>query len=134
MITAEIVPVEQVDRIWPLVSQRIIDCLEEYDGDCSAGMFWSMCRSGGAFLTVATDGEKVLGTAIWRFEIWGNGSVLRNLITVGEAMETWIDQMTELAEKMKKQGGAKRHVWEGRGGWGRKFPNAKPTRYTFEME
>lgn len=134
MITAEIVPVSFVDTIWPRLSRQFTECLERSNGDCSTGDLWTWCRGGQAFLTVAIDGDDVLGAAIWRFEMRAKGVVLRNIITVGKDMETWLQAMSDLAEFIKTNGGATSLYWVGRPGWARIFPKSRIVEQTFEME
>lgn len=129
----EIVPVAQVDNIWPLIAIRIANCLRDIDADCTAADLWDLCRSGHAFLMVAHDGD-IYGAMVWRFETWPSGLVLKNLVTVGEKMPRWLPQAHEAAGQLAINGGASRYVWHGRKAWQRYFPKAKVLNITYSME
>lgn len=134
MITAEIVKPADVDAVWPLISKRIGECMDRFGSDVSAGDLWTMCRAGHVFLIVAINGEEIKGAAIWRYETWIDGIVLRNLITVGEDMATWMNKMQASAKDLALSGGATSYVTEGRPGWGRIFKDAKVYKTLYRME
>lgn len=129
---AEIIPVQDVDQIWSMISQSFSDCLNDTHGDCSAGDLWTMCRSGQAILMVAHDGE-IKGASIWRFETWLEGPVLRCLILAGADMPSWFDECGKLAREIARAGGAKSYVWDGRKGWAKIFTDAEIIRHTYRM-
>lgn len=129
-----IVPVSAVDQVWPLINERINACLREQHGDCSAGDLLTICRSGAGYLMIHADETRVKAAAIWRFEMWLDGPVFRNLITVGEDMEEWLPSFLDLARETARSGGAKHFIADGRKGWGRIFPNAEIIRVTYRLE
>ncbi len=129
----EIIPVDQVDQVWPLIADRIDTCLHSIKADCSTADLWSLCRSGNAFLMVAHDGD-IHGAMVWRFETWLHGPVLKNLITVGDRMKDWLSDAHDAAGRLAKNGGATRYVWHGRKAWQRYFPKAKVLNITYSME
>lgn len=123
-MNVDLVSTMDVDKVWPLISQRIIDCVDSMNTDLSPGDMWTLCRSGAGFLVVVHDGSEIKAATIWRFETWPKGVVFRNLIVVGEDMASWIDACTKKVNEMAKQGGATWFAWQGRRGWERIFKNA----------
>ena len=129
----ETLSVNQVDQVWPLLAERVKRCLAKVDADCTAADLWTQCREGRAFLMVAHDGE-IYGAVIWRFEHWLNGSVLKNIVTVGHDMRLWMDAMHDAGAELARNGGATRLVWSGRKGWARRFPQARQHSITYTLE
>lgn len=80
-----------------------------------------MCRAGHVFMIVAFDDEKIKAVTIWRSETWVDGVVLRNLMTAGEDMPLWIEDITRAARELAISCGASSFVWQGREAWKRYF-------------
>ena len=103
-------------------------------GDITSDYLWCECRAGHAYLFVVADGEQIIGASVWRFERWVSGRKYRCLCHYGTSMRDWADDMRDLVERAAKAGGATSLVMEGRRGWGRRYPEARMLRYTFEVD
>lgn len=129
-----LVPTMAIDEIWPKIGQMFVDCLNENDGDCSAGELRQMCRAGGAFLIASNDGQEIKSASICRFETWLSGAVLRCLIMAGDEIDLWLEDYMKVVTALAKEGGAETFVWDGRAGWKRKFPEAEIVKYRYKMK
>jgi len=123
-----------IDAIWPLVYERIIQCAEEQDTDCDPADIYARCRAGTAFLIVATNEDSVVGFSISVFEKWTRGTVFNILIMAGSRMRDWRDEMEKLGVSLAKFGGASRIAWQGRKGWERSQPKARIAGVRMVME
>ncbi len=123
-----------VDTVWGMVTYGLEHACLKTGGDIGSDYLWSECRSGAAYLFVVTDGEQVIGAGVWRFEKWASGRKYRCLCAYGERMAEWADDMRELVERAAKAGGATSLVMEGRRGWGRRYPEARLLRNTYEVD
>jgi hypothetical protein len=124
-----------VDAVWPQISKRIVECITRFGSDASAGDYWMMCRAGHAFLIAAHDENGVHAASIWRSETWVDGVVLKNLVTVGEDMPSWLPDMEMAARDLAISCGATSCVWQGREGWKHIFKDRAMTCHTlYRME
>lgn len=130
-----IVPQDEVDDVWPLISDRIIQCAIDLDTDCHPSDLFMRCRAGGAFIFLAEE-DGIKGAAIACFEKWFSGTAFRCLVMVGDDMDAWKPQLIDEAKRFAKMCGATRIAWSGRGGWLRENRQygAKIASYTMTME
>lgn len=127
-----LVPVPNIDAIWPFLRDGFHRSVMKTGGDIETGDLWVQCRAGVAFLLVAIEGEQVRGASIWRAETWQTGRKLRCLALYGTGMSDWIQDMKELAARVARECGATALVSEGRPGWVKIFPEAKVLRSLYE--
>lgn len=132
-----LVPVANVDEIWPLISERVDACLEKAPGAISAGQYWTMCRSGEAFLIIAVDETGIHGVTIWKFA----GEYLECLLLFGmpgSNADDWYGKTLEFGLKLAKQNGCNGIGGNGRVGHIRRvkaqFPSMKIVRQTYIVE
>lgn len=118
-----------VDQVWPQLAEGFHRAVMVTGGDWTAGDLWVAARSGNGFLFVSFDGTAVHGASIWRFETWQTGAKFRCLALYGENMAAWYPEMREL---VKQTAGAAKVVYEGRKGWERAEPDARPVRTLYE--
>ena len=126
-----LVPVTSIDPIWPYLREGFEAACLKTGGDVSSGDLWAACRSGSAFLIVAS-GEAIQGASVWRPDTWASGRKLRCLALYGADMDGWIDDMRDMARQVALDCGATSLVAEGRPGWERIFKNATRLRVLFE--
>ena len=124
---------QEVDAVWPMLSERLQAACARTGGDLSSGELWQMCRSGNAFLVLVTDVQQVVAGLIMQFQNWSGKQVMRCLGIVGERMAEWLPMAKEFITQMAKSGGATSFVSEGREGWSRIFPTARKLRVTYEV-
>jgi hypothetical protein len=129
----EIVNIVHVDAYWPSASQKFARAAEKCGDDLSLGELWQMCRSGNAFLVVATDESGLLMACVVRFERWTNGMVLRVLTLAGVRIAEWAEPVRDFLASMAKDNEADRVVAEGRDGWAAIFNEPRKLRSTYEM-
>lgn len=115
-MTPVLVPVEEVDKVWPLVSPAFVKCLEKTPSYFSAGEMWQECRSGQAALIVIHDGESVLCASVWRFEAVCGRYAFNCVLLAGRQAEKWMDDLCAFVEQVAKMGGAKILTGTGRVG------------------
>lgn len=113
MISVELVPVQDVDRTWNLVSHEIVRCLRKAPMEIGAGDIWTNCRSGQWLLIIAHDGAEILGTTVWRFTAHGYFQCV-NL--VGKRRSEWFQRLIEFATDIAKSNGCRGLFAEGRTG------------------
>ncbi len=123
----------EVDAIWPIISERIAESCRKTGGDVTPGQLWQICRSGNAFLVVASDEDKILTCVIVAFEKWDK-PVLRCVAIAGWEMNEWLIPVFEYVCKMGRDNGAELFVFDGRDGWGSVLPGIKRLRSTFGVE
>lgn len=126
----------EVDALWPALSGKFQQAIDDHGDDLPASALWQMCRSGNAFLMVAMDGTRPVMGAVLQFQNWEKGSVLRCLSLGGEDMGRWIADFEMAVMKMMKEGGARRFVFDGRDGWARMLKHLSPSklRTTYSVE
>lgn len=137
-MNVSLVPVVNVDPIWPLLREGLHEACLATGGDISTADLWVQCRSGSAFLLVATEGEKIMGASIWRTDTWETGRRLRCLALYGTKARLWIQDMRKMVESLKADTGSIALVAEGRCGpngepiWQHFFPKARAIRVLYE--
>jgi hypothetical protein len=129
-----LVPVPNVDHFWPVLREGFHRSVMKTGGDIETGDLWVQCRSGGAFLLIAHEGEEIRGASIWRRDTWQTGRKLRCLALYGTGMKDWIEDMHGLAKRIAIDSGATSLVSEGRTGWVKIFPKAKVLRALYEEQ
>lgn len=136
-MNVSIVPVSNVDAIWPHIAERVTRCLRKAPSEMSTGDFWSLCRSGNAFLIVALDGEDITAVTVWRFTAFG---YFECMMIEGRGAGEWLKPVLDCALKIADDHGLNGIVGIGRTGWAKlvkkHFPKAKIPRqmYTVEIE
>lgn len=128
------VRVDQVDTFWPMIADGIDKAVKATGGDITAGYLWQLCRSGQAFLVVSQAENRVEAASVWRTETWSSGVKLRCLAAWGEAMVNWLEPMRAHVAGLQRNCGANAVIAEGREGWRRTFPEARPVRTLFEID
>lgn len=131
---ADVVAQADVDAVWPVFAQQVVDCLEKTPNpDYSAGDYWTMCRSGMAFMIVTHDETGFKSMTVWRFEADKFGCMLM----VGRDIISWLACLVEKASEIGRNGGAKTLIATHRVGFGKVFkralPGAKIIRQTYEV-
>lgn len=111
----------EVDQVWPRIAAGIQSSCERGDGEFIAGDFWTMCRSGNAYLVIAFDGLEILMASVWRFERLGDVRTFHCLTLWGKSMRTWLDPAREFVSRVAKENGATRLTACGRHGWMRAY-------------
>ena len=130
-MAVSLVPVANIDSIWPHVRAGFEKATLITGGDLSTGDLWVSCRSGSAFLIIAHT-DAIQGASIWRPDTWATGRKLRCMALYGDGMDSWIEDMRDMAANIAKDCGATSLVAEGRPGWERIFKNARKLRVLFE--
>jgi len=125
-VNITLVPVAEIDNLWPSVSPMLLKCWETAPGYLSLGEFWQMCRSGTAFVLVAHDEKAIVGTSIWQFQRGYGQDVFSCLVLAGENAKTWLKPMFDVAAKMAKNGGATSISATGRLQWQAMFDKHLP--------
>lgn len=129
----EIVNPSNVDSVWPLISDRVVACLQKTPTDIGAGEFWQMCRSGSAFLIVCYD-KRVVSASVWQFRHEG----FTCLLLVGDKSGDWVRLLFDTAANLAKANGTTKLAATGRIGLGvmlkRNLSGVKITRQTYSME
>lgn len=131
---AEFIGLQHIDAVWPLIAERLVKCIQRFPMDCSSGDLWMMCRNGHALLMIAADETEIKSASIWRYETWPDGLVFKNIILVGEDMESWLPICADLAREKAVEGGCQRFVFEAREGFKAIYPKAKILRQVYMME
>ncbi len=126
-----LVPVPNVDALWPHLREGFGYFIGKTDSGLSTGDLWIKCRSGEGFLVVAHD-EGIRGASIWQMETRLSGRKLRCIALFGEGMADWIEDMRAMARNIARDCGADALVSEGRLGWRRVFPKAKVLKAFYE--
>lgn len=128
----ELVPVQAIDQVWPLISGMVVHCLQKAPGETSAGELWAGCRSGGLFLFKAETKAGIQGVSIWRFS--GHG-YFECVVCCGKRADDWFPPMYRMALGIARANGCKGAGGNGRAGFVRllkkHFPEAKIMRQTF---
>lgn len=105
-MTPVLVPVEEVDKVWPLVADSFVKCLEKTPSYFSAGEAWQQCRSGSALLIVIHDEERVLCSSLWRFEPVCGRNAFNCILWTGERTNEWFELFVQFVTDVAKLGGA----------------------------
>ncbi len=141
MSRISLVPVTNIDALWPHLREGFEKALQRTGGDLTTGDLWAQCRNGTAFLLVAYDEKaenpppevfNLRGASIWRPETWTSGKKLRCLGLYGSNMTDWIQDMRDMAARIARDCGATSLVSEGRLGWQKIFPKATVLRALYE--
>lgn len=127
-----LVPVHMVDQIWPQVVEGFQRASDRFGGDLTVGDLWVGCRAGHCFLFVVHEGEEVKAATVWKPEVWRSGPKFRCLALYGKGMAEWMPELHEMVRKVGRDCGAETLLAEGRKGWERIFPGAKPLRTLYE--
>lgn len=131
-MAVSLVPVPNVDTLWPHLREGFQRAVMKSGGDIETGDLWVQCRNGSAFLLIAHDGDRIAGASIWTRQTWQTRRVLRCLALYGTQMTGWIHDMKALAERLAKDNGCTSLVSDGRLGWTKIFPRARVLRQVYE--
>lgn len=129
-------PVSDVDKIWPLIHDKMQAGCAKTGGATSSGEMWQMCRTGNAFLIVGHE-EEIVFASVWRFETWSSGLVFRCVGLCGNKIPEWFMLLYDYAKAQAKLGGTDRLVAEGRIGLSRfagRYLKVKRLSESFEVE
>lgn len=108
----------EVDALWPILRDGFTKAIRRSgNNDFSPGQLWQLCRSGGAFLIIAHDGERVLMASVWRFETHEGRHAFHCLSLFGAGMKTWFDIARAFVSGLARENGATRLTTKGRIGW-----------------
>lgn len=133
----DIVPLSDVDLIWPRVGPDLVKCLAQTPSYLSAGELWQMCRSGQAFLFVGHEDGDIYVSAVWRFERGFGTDVLNCLVLAGSQSDKWASSIIEKAADLAREGGATAITATGRLGLiqmlKKNIPDLKIVRQTYFM-
>lgn len=130
----EIVNIAMVDRIWPIIRPFVQRAYERCEAEITPGELWQGCRSGNLFLVVGYEADKILVSAVVRFEVGHGGMVLNVMYLGGVGLAKWKDQIVGFFKEMAKENGAVRLVTQGRDGWGRVLKGVRKVRTVYAME
>ena len=130
----QIVGLHEIDAVWPLIADGFVEVTKRCGDDQTSGELWQMVRSGGAFLLVIIENDKLRLSTVVQFQRWADGPVLRILSMAGEGLGDWGVQLKDYLSEMARKGGASRIVAEGREGWARIFDEPRKLRSTYVME
>ena len=133
-IRVELANCQQVDQVWPIISEGLEKACRRTGGDLTSDYLWSEARAGRAFLAIVSRDREILAASVWRFEVWSTGRKLKCLCLYGRDMRAWLGQHRQFTTAMARAGGATAIVAEGRKGWARLFGEAKELRRTYEVE
>lgn len=111
----EIAGIGDIDKIWPLISEKLESGCRKTGYATSSADMWQMCRSGNAFLVIGYE-EKIEFASIWRFETWPSGLVFRCVGLCGNNITKWFVDLYHFAKAQARIGGTERLVAEGRVG------------------
>lgn len=121
MLRVGLASLQEVDNVWPLISQGLEKACKRCNEVHCAGDLWQMCRSGHAFLILVYDDDKIWSAGVWRFQKARPGHSFRCVMMYGENMRGWVDMARDFITKIAKDNGAVALVAEGRAGWSRVF-------------
>lgn len=127
-----LVPVGEIDRVWPALNDGMTDGCRRCGDDLTAWDLFSQCRRSDALLFVWFDNEIKAGLVV-RPEQWGTEQVLRILMLTGHEIDKWLPQL-EACDDWKKFVGNLPVIFEGRLGWQRKMPKARVLRVVYKLE
>lgn len=131
-IRVELANCQQVDQLWPIISEGLEKACRRTGGDLTSDYLWSECRAGRAFLLIACDDDRIIAAGVFRFEAWTSGRKLRVLSLYGTRMSEWLQHGLSVVRQMMRVGNADGLVFEGRPGWSRKL-RARELRRLFEV-
>jgi hypothetical protein len=117
--------VGEVDLVWPQIADGMQKACDRGSGEFCAGDFWTMCRSGQAFLIIAFDGPVVHMASVWRFERFGDIRTFHCLNLWGQNLREWLGPAREFVTNIARQNGASRLTACGRHGWLRAYQMRK---------
>lgn len=130
-----LVPVQDVDTIWPRVSESIVNCLRKAPMEIGAGDIWANCRSGQWLLLIAHDGGEIFGTTVWRFAGTGH---FECVVLAGKKLDEWFFDVINMATRIAKDNGCRGLGATGRVGLFAPIkklnPKAKMIRATYALE
>ena len=129
----DLVSVHQVDQFWPLLAKGMAKSCERSGGGLVAGDVWRECRSGSAWLIVATDDETTIhGASVWYLQTGASGAWLRCMALYGTKMKAWKDDMRALARRIAADCGAVGLKSDGRRGMKAMYPTARVKHVYYE--
>jgi len=134
-MNVDLVPTQDVDRIWPFISKSLADGLRKAPAGMSVGDLWTMCRSGDGFLILASEEQTILGITIWRFP---SAEYFECVMIAGKKSKTWMKPICDFALLIAGQNGRAGIGGTGRLGWidlmKRLYPRTKIVRQTYVVE
>lgn len=131
----EVINQPDIDAVWAVFAADVVKCLAKTPSiGMAAGDYYTLCRSGTAFLIAVHDGSKFVALSVWRYE----GDAFVCLLLVGKDMGLWIGKLLEKSAAVSIGGGGSgRLLFEGRTGlagmFRRYYPSVRIVRHTYEV-
>lgn len=125
---------QEADRLWPLLREGFIKSTQRGQRDLSAGQLWQLVRSGGAFLCLAYDDDKIHMASVWQFRADECRHSFHCLSLYGQNMRDWLGPARNFITNLAKENGATRLTACGRSGWLRVFKNAATAGGYYEVD
>jgi len=137
------VPVSDIDKMWPLVLPFLLPAFETTNKlDTEDAKV--LCEDGMAQLWIiwaperyAVDGGigVLMGASITSIDCYSNGyRILSFLVMGGTDTEYWASSAIEKVEEFARAEECRAVEFKGRKGWGRVFPQYKPTAWVYTKE
>jgi hypothetical protein len=138
-MTPALVPVHDVDRIWPHIRgllEKGCARVPETAYRWRLGEIEQMCRSGNGYLIVAYEPEPfvVHMASVWQFVPDENSLGFRCQVLGGRGMNRWLGAARTFITAKAKEGQADKLIAAGRAGWRRVFPDAREVGSEMEMD
>jgi len=131
-MTIHLVPVAEVDRVWPLLHQGMERACRKARCDRTAVDIYQACRNGAWFLHIVIEDNAVMAGIVTQV----TGDVVTVQALCGRHMKRWLPELLVL--DLWKTLGVSRAEWGGRVGLGTIIrtvaPNLKLVRQSFELE
>ena len=127
----EICPTHLVDSVWPTLRRGFADACQKGGNQFSEAGLHLTCRTGGAYLCLMVEDEKILTAVIVQEQQWSDRQVLHVLAATGGDRRDWWGPMLEWGGQVFP--GCRTLVFDGRPGWGR-MPGVQVLRHVYEMD
>lgn len=135
MMNIELVKLNDVDRVFPLIASHFARALAR-NGPTNLTLPYlhSECSARRAFLFVDDEQNPKNGMII-RFEPWDAAHVCNVMAVAGEGGADWNTEMEKI-KALARMNGANKIIFEGRKAWARAIDGAEPvcTRYAIELD
>lgn len=126
-------PVTDIDRVWPLLLDGMVEACRRFGDDISAWHLLQWCRRSDALLFCWFADEDIKAGIVVRPEQWGKEQVLRVLALTGHDMDEWAPHLGTCKEWQKFVGDMP-IIFEGRPGWQRVLPGVRVLRTVYRWE
>jgi hypothetical protein len=126
----QLVPVFQVDAVWPHLQKGMGIACKKGGGQYTAGWLHQICRNGEAYLVVDIEENAIRAGAVVQEQNWSGRVVLRVQAACGHSMKLWLTEMLKFGPEVL---GVKNIVFDGRPGWGCRIPGVRVVRHVYEV-